>query len=213
MVDPALSHIISRLESDLEFLVAQNYLTSSDVAALMQKLPSGSNAGRAMPTPTRAPSLPVPAAATVQARALWAYNESGQDADDLSFREGDIIEVVREENPDWWLGRHNGKEALFPSAYVEKIAGTPPVARTVAPVSKKPYKPFMAAHHGRDVPPPAPVPMAPTNSIGLQQDTAGQQQNKDKYGKYKNAAAMSAAQGVGFGAGAAVGGGLVRAIF
>jgi hypothetical protein len=90
------------------------------------------------------------------------------------------------------MGRINGKQALFPSAYVEKIAhaNSPPApaGRSVPPVSnsnagpKPAYKPFMAAHQGRDVPP---APGGGTNSLGLQQDPE-QEKKKNKYGKYGN---------------------------
>ena len=39
----------------------------------------------------------------------------------MSFHAGDIIEIVAETNADWWTGRINGKQGLFPSNYVEKI--------------------------------------------------------------------------------------------
>jgi len=216
-----LAHVVSQVESNVNFLVSQNYISQADASVFLAKLPS-SSAPQAMPTPTpfaarRGVSAPA-APAVVQARALWPYNEDGRDADDLSFSAGDIIEVVKEENADWWMGRYNGKQALFPSAYVEKIA-TPtspaPAPRSVPPLSnansgsKPAYRPFMAAHQGRDAPP---APGGGTNSLGLQQDPE-QEKKKSKFGKYGNTAAHSAASGVGFGAGAAVGGGLVRAIF
>lgn len=50
------------------------------------------------------------------------------------------------------------------------------------------------------------------NRLGLKAPTADPEK-KDKYGKLKSTMANSAAGGVGFGAGAAIGGGLVRAIF
>jgi hypothetical protein len=119
-----------------------------------------------------------------------------KDVDDLSFSAGDIIEIVGETSDDWWMGKVHGKEALFPSSYVEKIqAGAsgsiPPSdaagysAAGSAPVSEgnaKPvYKPFGAAHHGNDAPPAN----GEVNSIGLQQDP-GQAQKKSKYGKFGN---------------------------
>ncbi|SJL08806.1 uncharacterized protein ARMOST_12176 [Armillaria ostoyae] len=162
-------------------------------------------------------------AAFVQAKALWACDLDASDPDDLSFAAGDIITIVKETNADWWLGKHNGCKALFPANYVEKIvpapasrnlppAYVPPTGgRSVppAPSEKKEYKPFMAAHSNANAPPP---PGAGTNSVGLQQDP-GQDGKKSKFGKYGNTMAHSAAGGVGFGAGAAIGGGLVRAIF
>ncbi|KAF8207209.1 SH3-domain-containing protein [Mycena galopus ATCC 62051] len=224
--DALLAHIVSQVESNVNFLVSQNYISQADASVFLAKLP-GSSAPQAMPTPTpfaprqkvvmTAPAVP----AVQQAKALWPYNEDGRDADDLSFSAGEIIEVVKEENADWWMGRFNGKQALFPSAYVEKIAAPTspvpapapaPAGRRLPPVSKGPapaYKPFMAAHQGQDAPPP---PGGGTNSLGLQQDPE-QEKKKNKFGKYGNTMAHSAAGGVGFGAGAAIGGGLVRAIF
>ncbi|KAJ7722727.1 SH3 domain-containing protein [Mycena maculata] len=216
-----LAHVVSQVESNVNFLVSQNYISESDASLFLAKLPSSSSP-RAMPTPA-APRRGISVSApppVVQARALWPYNENGQDADDLSFSAGDIIEVVKEENADWWMGKVNGKQALFPSAYVEKIAApvpnSPPAGRNLPPAfnnnaagPKPAYKPFMAAHQGRDAPP---APGGGTNSLGLQQDPE-QEKKKSKFGKYGNTMAHSAAGGVGFGAGAAIGGGLVRAIF
>ncbi|KAJ6570230.1 SH3 domain-containing protein [Mycena vulgaris] len=212
-----LAHVVSQVER-------QNYISQSDASGFLAKLPS-SSAPRGMPTPSpAAPRRGMSASAAppvVQARALWPYNEDGRDADDLSFSAGDIIEVVKEENSDWWMGKVNGKQALFPSAYVEKIAApapnSPPAGRNLPPAlnnnagPKPAYRPFMAAHQGRDAPPP-PGGYGATNSLGLQQDPE-QEKKKSKFGKYGNTMAHSAAGGVGFGAGSAIGGGLVRAIF
>jgi len=232
-----LAHVVSQVQQNVEFLVSQNYISDADASAFLSKLPnSNSNAGinqlapqvQVMPTNDIVPPLrrgvppPHPSLRTVQARALWAYNENGQDTDDLSFSAGDIIEIVAETNDAWWMGKVNGKQALFPSNYVEKIdasttGSTPtppdynPAGSSFAPsqTNEKPmYRPFGAAHHGKDTPPAN----GEVNSIGLQQDP-GQAQKKGKYGKFGNTMAHSAAGGVGFGAGAAIGGGLVRAIF
>jgi hypothetical protein len=127
---------------------------------------------------------------------------------------------------------------LFPSNHVELLEAPPSlpmpaaevaVARNMPPAparGKKPYKAFGASLHGTDTPPA----VGGTNSVGLQQ-AAGQEEkksvsliydinslvlmtfNRNKYGHLKNTMATSAAGGVGFGAGAAIGGGLVRAIF
>ncbi|KAK7032887.1 protein csh3 [Favolaschia claudopus] len=218
-----LAHVVSQVESNVNFLVSQNYISQHDASLFLAKLPNSTTAAPPVAAPVPyAPRVSAPAApAVTQARALWPYNENGQEPDDLSFSVGDIIEVVKEENSDWWMGRFNGKQALFPSAYVEKItapvaAPAPAAARRLPPAAantnggaKPAYRPFMAAHQGRDVPP---APGGGTNSVGLQQDP-GQEAKKSKYGKYGDTMAHSAAGGLGFGAGAAVGGGLVRAIF
>jgi len=204
-----LAHVVSQVQQNVEFLVSQNYLPRSDASAFLSKLNNVSPGAAA-------------AAPRSMAKALWNYNEDGSDAADLSFSAGDMIEIIEETNPDWWTGKVNGRQALFPSSYVEKVASPAPVAAPFAtmptPVaatrsasSAKPYRPFGAAHQSVNAPPPNVQPMV--NNVGLQADTAGQEQKKSKYGKYGNTMAHSAAGGVGFGAGSAIGGGLVRAIF
>jgi len=54
-----------------------------------------------------------------------------QDPNDLSFQVGEIVEIVKETNADWWTGRNRaGKEGLFPSSYVEKLA-----PRSISPLA------------------------------------------------------------------------------
>ncbi|KAK1233100.1 hypothetical protein PQX77_003740 [Marasmius sp. AFHP31] len=243
--DALLSHVVSQIETNVQFLISQNYIAQADASTLLNKL-STVNAGqtvaapRSMPTPSvAAPSpfarrnvapapapappahAPAPVASPSQlptCKALWAYNEHGAESDDLSFSAGDIIEIVDETNADWWMGRVHGKQALFPSSYVEKIqapllparAVPPPISQHNSNSSEKPvYRPFGASHASANQPPPV---GGGTNSVGLQQDE-GQEKKKNKFGKYGNTMAHSAAGGVGFGAGSAIGGGLVRAIF
>ncbi|KII89626.1 hypothetical protein PLICRDRAFT_39739 [Plicaturopsis crispa FD-325 SS-3] len=235
-----LAHVLSQMQANLDFLLREGYIAPDDANAISERLSAvsvdGSNATsransvgrRSMPSP----AIPVQAPAQMQARAIWGYNEDGHDPADLSFPADALITVVAEVNADWWRGSYNGREALFPSAYVERVAvsmptasspanNAPVTARRLPPAStgtKKPYKPFGAALHGTDLPPTSPPPQtqqvqaAPVNSVGLQEDP-GQAQKKSKFGKYGNTMAHSAAGGVGFGAGAAIGGGLVRAIF
>ncbi|KAG5635482.1 hypothetical protein H0H81_011086 [Sphagnurus paluster] len=189
-----LAHIVSQVESNVQFLVSQNYISSTDANTFLAKLPTNGavpaasdlasrmrGLGVSAPTPPAAPPRPA-ASSTQQARALWAYNENGQDADDLSFAAGDIIEIIEETNTDWWMGRVNGKQALFPSSYVEKIRSAAPVPAPapVAATGKTPYRPFGAAMHGVNAPPPV---GAGVNTVGLQ-EAPGTEEKKSKYGKY-----------------------------
>jgi hypothetical protein len=216
------------MKSNVDFLVSQNYISQSDASAIVSRLPPVAGINQLTPQiqgiSVEAPEAPVrrgipaPPVRKLQARALWAYNMDGQQPEDLSFSAGDIIEIVTEINVDWWEGRVNGRQALFPSSYVEKIESDPepqvPHQRMLPPqYDEKPdkpmYRPFGAALHGADLPPPS---GSEVNSVGLQQ-APGQEQKKDRFGKYKGTLAQSAVGGVGFGAGSAIGGGLVRAIF
>lgn len=70
-----------------------------------------------------------------------------------------------------------GKQGLFPSGYVERIAQ--PVDKS-APAPKA-YKPFGAAYHGVAAPPP---PDQGVNSSGLQ-EAPGTEEKKDRFSKYK----------------------------
>jgi len=216
-----VAHIVSQIEQNVNFLASQNYISNGDASAILTRLPNVdqtalasrvANLGignRNIPPPSMQRPVPTPPT-SVQSRAMWGYNENGEDPNDLSFSAGDIIEIVDETNADWWTGRLNGKQGLFPSTYVEKLP--PPAAAAtsnVAAPAKQPYRPFGAAYHGMNVPPP---PGQGVNSVGLQ-EKEGTEAKKDKFGQYKSTLAHSAAGGVGFGAGAAIGGGLVRAIF
>jgi len=223
-----LAHVATQMQMNIAFLESQNYMSPEDAWSMrdiISRLPAGAGQSvvttsvkivspvtavpRAIPpVPVRAPTTPP--ASSQQARfvkAIWAYNEDGAEPNDLSFSAGEIIEVVSEKNQDWWLGRAHGREALFPSNHVETV--NPSRADVVVTTTKKPYRPFGAALHGTDKPP---ATGAGVNSVGLQ-EASGQEEKKSKFGKYGNTMAHSAAGGVGFGAGAAIGGGLVRAIF
>ncbi|KAI7902635.1 uncharacterized protein BX663DRAFT_509917 [Cokeromyces recurvatus] len=69
------------------------------------------------PPPNRKPSIVTKREPT--ARALYAFE--GQQPGDLSFREGDIITIIQKSDSqeDWWTGRLNGKEGVFPANYVQ----------------------------------------------------------------------------------------------
>ncbi|XP_065051192.1 crk-like protein [Rhopilema esculentum] len=50
------------------------------------------------------------------------YNFVGSDLEDLSFKKGDILTILKKEEDDWWLARHsNGQEGLIPRPYVEEM--------------------------------------------------------------------------------------------
>jgi len=74
-----LTHIISQLESNIQFLVSHNYISPSDASAFFSKLPniSNNNYHQSCTVPPAPRSIPV-APQVVQARALWAYNENGE---------------------------------------------------------------------------------------------------------------------------------------
>lgn len=56
-------------------------------------------------------------------KAVALYSFSGEEADDLPFRKGDVITILKksESQNDWWTGRVNGREGIFPANYVELV--------------------------------------------------------------------------------------------
>lgn len=65
------------------------------------------------------PPPPPPVANCPRVKALYDYNP--QDLDELRLKEGDLVELLKEDEGGWWHGRLRGKTGLFPANYVEKI--------------------------------------------------------------------------------------------
>jgi len=105
-----------------------------------------------------------------------------QESGDLSFSEGETIEIIEETNADWWKGKNSrGQIGLFPANYVEKVAAAPPApGRMVAPIpsEKMGYSPapYMA--------PPPPVVQADATA-------PPEQPKKSRFGKLGNTVSPS----------------------
>ena len=123
-----------------------------------------------------------------------------------------MFEVITETNTDWWTGRHNGRQGLFPSNYVEKIVEHQSSsnlnekqgfsANQGLPVQypNPHYQPPMGPPMGFQSPPMVynPYPAGPP----VQQPPPPEQQpSKSRFGGMGNTLAQSAVGGVGFGAG------------
>ncbi|CCA71463.1 hypothetical protein PIIN_05402 [Serendipita indica DSM 11827] len=172
----------------------------------------------------RRPVPKPPVVNTFQARALWDYNLDNEHPEDLSFWHDDVIEVDErstEKNADWWTGTVRGRSGLFPSTYVERITHmvppTPPPmiikgSRPSSEVSAPTYTPYRSTHAALNASTGLGGTSGGPNAIGLQpaqHDPA----KRARYEHLKTTMVDSAAMGAGFGAGAAITGGLVRAIF
>jgi len=223
-------HLVSQTRANVDFLQAQGCLTVEDAASIQSKL-----AAATLKTPERSTSIPVPTPQPhilppnyqsnspdppkppqpfpnyPKGRALWGYNEDGREPNDLTMSSGDIIDIVEETNADWWTGRNKGRQGLFPSNYIQKL----PPDSSPQPYQEKPHAAPGYTNYGNNPPPQQMNPVDNTvavNSVGLQPDD-GQDKKKGKFGKFGNTMAQSAAGGLGFGAGAAVGSGIINAIF
>jgi hypothetical protein len=81
---------------------------------------------RAMASPRGGPAsvvvvVPRAPAVITQVRALFDY--AGETESELSFRQGDIIQVTEKDESGWWQGDLNGVLGAFPSGWVEEISG------------------------------------------------------------------------------------------
>ncbi|KAH3686960.1 hypothetical protein WICPIJ_002058 [Wickerhamomyces pijperi] len=56
-----------------------------------------------------------------QGKAIALFSFEGEESGDLPFRKGEVITIIKksESQDDWWTGRCNGKEGIFPANYVE----------------------------------------------------------------------------------------------
>ena len=57
-----------------------------------------------------------------QVVALFTYQK--QNADELDFNKGNVINVINKIDVDWWMGELNGTTGLFPSNYVAPLSTT-----------------------------------------------------------------------------------------
>jgi len=69
----------------------------------------------------RAPPPPPPLRGPKPTTALALYDFNGEQADDLSFRQGDMITIVEKSDSqnDWWTGKVGGRQGIFPANYVQ----------------------------------------------------------------------------------------------
>lgn len=77
---------------------------------------SATIAGKKKPPP------PPPKRVTSNAHYVVAlYDFEGQSAEDLSFKEGDKILVVKktQSTDDWWTGELRGRKGVFPANYCQ----------------------------------------------------------------------------------------------
>ncbi|NWZ66717.1 SH319 protein, partial [Acrocephalus arundinaceus] len=53
------------------------------------------------------------------------HDFTAETKDDLSFKKGDYIQIVEQVDLEWYRGRLNGKEGIFPAVFVQTCSGTP----------------------------------------------------------------------------------------
>ncbi|KAI0463194.1 hypothetical protein LJB42_003214 [Komagataella kurtzmanii] len=187
--------------------------------------------------PTPAPSVsaapPYPTSLEL-AEALYDYTP--QEKEDLALRVGDKIEVTDKLSSDWWRGKVNGTEGIFPANYVKLLGSRPshsppPVAQAQryeyepplqsqpsgAPSTKYDYPVQQTQQYpGQNFGSPQPYPqqIVQTQPMVVQQPEQAQSghgsqhfnRHAKKFGSKLGNAAI-------FGAGATIGSNIVNSIF
>ncbi|KAF6111388.1 SH3 domain containing 21 [Phyllostomus discolor] len=73
------------------------------------------------------------------------FSYSPEQADELKLQAGEIVEVIKEIEDGWWLGKKNGQLGAFPSNFVELLDSGPPSLEnpdmpSISPDSQRPPK-------------------------------------------------------------------------
>jgi hypothetical protein len=73
----------------------------------------------------RAPPPPPPLRGPKPTTALALYDFSGEQADDLSFKQGDVITIVEKSDSqnDWWTGKAGGRQGIV-SKFIMELSPT-----------------------------------------------------------------------------------------
>ncbi|CAB4000040.1 nostrin-like isoform X1 [Paramuricea clavata] len=54
-------------------------------------------------------------------QCIAQYHYDGTQSDELTIREGDVINLSEKQDDDWWLGELNGRTGIFPATYVQEM--------------------------------------------------------------------------------------------
>lgn len=83
---------------------------------------SSAGNGRASRPMSEKPDFGSPSSSNAP-KAVALYSFAGEESGDLPFRKGDVITILKksESQDDWWTGRVNGREGIFPANYVELV--------------------------------------------------------------------------------------------
>eukprot|EP00794_Sanderia_malayensis_P009899 gene9900-10912_t len=101
-------------------LVNQEFMSTPESGVCGIQRVTSSKTAAARPKP-RAPAKPklAPKPRLPMCKAIYDYDAA--ETDELNFKTGETIEIVKEDPSGWWVGKLRGREGLFPSNYVEKI--------------------------------------------------------------------------------------------
>jgi len=58
---------------------------------------------------------------SIEGFAIALYDFVGDDANQLTFKQGQIIAIEKKDESEWWLGSVDGKPGFFPSSFVQEV--------------------------------------------------------------------------------------------
>ncbi|XP_036207134.1 SH3 domain-containing protein 21 isoform X3 [Myotis myotis] len=94
---------------------------------LVQEIPETLRGAGEAPRPRCARSRGGPA--NSRSSPKWCkvnFSYSPEQADELKLQAGEVVEVIKEIEDGWWLGKKNGQLGAFPSNFVELLDSGPP---------------------------------------------------------------------------------------
>lgn len=68
-------------------------------------------------------TLPLTYANDTPVKATAIYSYTGDNADELSFEEGDMLSIVDRSDGDWWKAERDGVVSIVPAAYLQVLQG------------------------------------------------------------------------------------------
>ena len=83
----------------------------------------------------------VPVSKSSAVKAIVTFDYDAEEKDELNLREGDIIQILSQEDGGWWEGLCNGKQGVFPSNFVKLIEDSAPVKLPAVPMESPKIEP------------------------------------------------------------------------
>ncbi|XP_068083790.1 unconventional myosin-Ie [Anabrus simplex] len=115
-------HTLRSTERNNNITQPQNFMQPPQAGVAGTKRASASSNSQGIkPIPGGGKPRPVVRKKSIHPKVKALYDYTAQDLDEISFKEGDIIEVINEHEGGWWTGRLGSKQGLMPANYVEKI--------------------------------------------------------------------------------------------
>ncbi|ODV87514.1 hypothetical protein CANARDRAFT_6045 [[Candida] arabinofermentans NRRL YB-2248] len=155
----SINRSLTTVKTELEFLKESNVITSELFDQIVGSLPGKWSTGMEpagiitvgttlTQTQTQTSTSTSNSKQVELAEAIYDYK--AQESEDLSFKQGDKIQIIERTSDAWWKGTLNGNSGMFPSNYVKVLGTVPPAA--APPVIKEDLT--SSSHTAPAAPPP-----------------------------------------------------------